>query len=166
MAQITFKGTPVHTCGELPAVGQPAPDFVLTGNDLSDVSLADFAGQRKVLSIVPSLDTSVCAASARAFNQRATSLSNTTVVTISADLPFAQGRFCTAEGIDKVKAVSSFRSPFGDTYGITITDGPLKGLLGRAIVVVDESDQVVYTELVPEIAQEPNYEAALAALGA
>jgi thiol peroxidase len=166
MAEITFKGDPIHTCGSLPAPGTPAPAFSLTNGSLTDVSLDAFAGKKKVLSIVPSLDTGICAISTRAFNQRASSLADTVVLTISADLPFAQGRFCAAEGIKNVTSLSSFRSPeFGSDYGVTITDGPLAGLLSRAVVVLDAANNVLYTEQVPEIAQEPDYEAALAALG-
>lgn len=165
MAQITLKGNPIHTSGDLPAVGSKAPDFTLTKGDLSDVSLADYAGKKKILNIVPSLDTGVCAASARKFNEEAAKLSNTAVLTISVDLPFAQSRFCEVEGIKNVEALSMMRNrDFGDDYGIEIVDGPLAGVLGRAVVVLDENDTVVYTELVPEIAQEPNYGKALEAV--
>jgi len=166
MAQITLKGNPIQTSGNLPPVGAPAPDFRLTKSDLSDVSLADFGGKVKVLSINPSLDTAVCAASLRKFNERAGELGNAVVLNVSRDLPFAAKRFCETEGIDHAVAVSEFRNrDFGAAYGIDIVDGPLAGALARAIVVIDGDDKVVYTELVPEIAQEPNYDAALAALG-
>jgi len=162
MAQITLKGNPINTNGNLPAVGSDAPDFVLTKSDLSNVSLGDFAGQMKVLSIVPSLDTPVCQTSTKRFNQEAASLENTVVLTVSRDLPFAQKRFCEAEGIENCIAVSEMRNRgFGEAYGMEIIDGPLAGALGRAIVVVDGDNKVVHAELVPEIAQEPDYDAAL-----
>ena len=165
MATITLKGNPIQTSGSLPAVGAKAPDFSLTGKDLGDVTLATYAGKRKLLSIVPSLDTGVCAASARRFNLEAAALPGTVILTISCDLPFAQGRFCEAEGIANVVTLSELRSrDFGRDYGIRITTGPLAGLLGRAIVVLDAENRVVYTEQVPEIVQEPDYEKALAAL--
>ena len=164
MATITFKGNPVQTIGTLPAKGSKAPDFRLTGSDLKDVSLADFAGHVKILNIVPSLDTGVCAASARAFNKAAASLGNVVILTISRDLPFAQKRFCEAEGIDKVITLSELRDrEFGKAYGVEMTTGPLAGLLSRAVVVLDAQDIVVYTQQVPEIAQEPDYESALSA---
>jgi thiol peroxidase len=166
MADITLKGNPVHTSGNLPALGSKAADFRLTKSDMSDVSLADFAGKKKVLSIVPSLDTPVCATSLRTFNERAASLDGVVLLTVSRDLPFAQARFCATEGIQDALALSEFRNrDFGPAYGIDIVDGPIAGALGRAIVVLDENDTVVYTELVPEIAQEPNYDAALKAAG-
>jgi thiol peroxidase len=165
MATITLKGNPIHTSGDLPAIGTKAPDFKLTGSDLRDVSLKDFAGKKKVLNIVPSLDTPVCATSTRRFNQEADKLGGAVILTVSNDLPFAQKRFCAAEGISSVVPLSELRSrDFGNDYGIRITDGPMAGLLGRAVVVIDEEDKVIYTEQVPEIAQEPNYEAVLAAL--
>ncbi len=165
MATITLQGNTIHTAGELPKAGEAAPDFVLTRGDLGDVSLKDFAGKKKILNIVPSLDTPVCAASARRFNQEIAKLENVVVLTVSNDLPFAQKRFCDAEKIDKVISVSELRSrDFGDRYGARISDGPLAGLLSRAVVVIDENDKVVYTEQVPEIAQEPNYDKALAAV--
>ncbi|HPG01100.1 MAG TPA: thiol peroxidase [Kiritimatiellia bacterium] len=167
MATITLKGNPIHTIGQLPAVGKPAPSFKLTTAELSDVGLDAFAGKKKVLNIVPSLDTGVCAASARHFNTAAGKLPNTVVVNISADLPFAQKRFCDAEGLKHVSNLSTMRSPqFGKDYGVVITDGPLAGLMSRAVVVLDASNVVRYTEQVPEIAQEPNYDKALAALKA
>ena len=164
MAEITLRGNPIHTAGELPAVGSSAPAFTVTGGDLSDVSLDNFSGQKLVLNIFPSVDTGVCAASVRAFNQKAGGREGVTVLNVSADLPFAQARFCGAEGIDGVKNGSAFRSDFGETYGVTITDGPMRGLLSRAVVVVDADGKVVYTEQVPEIAQEPDYDAALSVL--
>ena len=165
MATVTLKGNPIHTSGELPAVGASAPDFRLTGADLKDVSLADYKGKRKVLNIVPSLDTPTCATSTRKFNEQAGKLANTVVLVVSADLPFAAKRFCAAEGLDKVLPASTFRSvDFGKAYGLDLVDGPLRGLLARAVVVVDEQGKVLHTELVPEIAQEPNYDAALGAL--
>lgn len=167
MAKITFKGNPISTSGNLPQVGSAAPDFSLTKGDLSDVSLKDFKGKKAVLNIFPSIDTSVCATSVRKFNEQAAQLTNTVVLCISADLPFAQGRFCGAEGIKNVTPLSEFRNKaFGDSYGLRIAEGPLKGLLSRAVVVLDESGKVLYTEQVPEIAQEPNYQAALGALKA
>lgn len=165
MAEITLKGKLIHTAGKLPAVGSTAPDFRLTNGDLSDLSLSDFEGKRKVLNMVSSLDTSVCAASARAFNERVGRLDNVVVLTISADLPFAQTRFCEAEGLDHVVALSCFRSPaFGADYGVTIVDGPTAGLLSRAILVLDEANRVVHAEQVPEIVQEPDYDAAIQVL--
>jgi len=162
MAEVTLNGTTIHTNGELPGAGAKAPDFRLTKGDLSDVSLADFPGKKKILNIVPSLDTGVCAASARRFNEEIKRLGDTVVLTISTDLPFAQSRFCETNGIDAVVALSQMRDrDFGTTYGVEITDGPLAGLLARAVVVVDEDDTVRYTELVPEIAQEPDYQRAL-----
>jgi thioredoxin-dependent peroxiredoxin len=165
MATVTLRGNPIHTSGELPKVGSRAPDFKLTANDLSDKSLKDFAGKRKVLNIVPSLDTGVCATSTRKFNESAGKLPNTAVLVVSADLPFASKRFCTTEGLQNVTPLSLLRSKdFGKDYGILLVDGPMAGVTGRAVVVLDEKDSVVYTELVPEIGQEPNYEAALAAV--
>lgn len=165
MAQITLKGNPINTSGDLPAVGSKAPDFKLTKGDLSDVSLADFSGKKKILSIVPSLDTGVCQTSTKQFNQKAADAGDNVILTISRDLPFAMKRFCEAEGIDKVIPLSEMRGrDFGAAYGLEITDGGLAGVLARAIVVIDETDTVKYVELVPEIAQEPNYDAALAAL--
>lgn len=165
MATITFKGNPVHTVGELPKKGEKAPDFRLTRGDLGDVSLKDFAGKKKILNIVPSLDTPVCAISTKRFNQEIGKLDNVVVLAVSNDLPFAQKRFCDAEKVDKVIPVSELRDrTFGDRYGVRISDGPFAGLLSRAVVVIDENDNVVYTEQVPEIAQEPNYDQALAAV--
>ena len=165
MAQITLQGNPIETTGELPAVNSQAPAFSLTKTDLSECSLSDFAGQSVVLNIFPSIDTDVCAASVRRFNAEASGRDNTVVLCISADLPFAHKRFCEGEGLDRVIPLSVFRSPaFGDDYGVKITTGPIAGLLSRAIVVVDSSGKITYTEQVAEIAQEPDYEAALAAL--
>jgi thioredoxin-dependent peroxiredoxin len=165
MATVTFKGSPVQTCGELPAVGSVAPDFSLAKTDLSDVSLADFAGKKKVLNIVPSLDTGVCAASARAFNEAIAARPGVALLNVSADLPFAAGRFCEANGLKEVVALSTFRSPgFAQAYGIGIVGGPLAGLTARAVLVLDENNNVLYAQLVPEIAQEPDYPSALAAL--
>jgi thiol peroxidase len=165
MAKITLKGTPIDTIGELPKVGEKAPGFTLTKRDLSETSLEDHTGKRIVLNIFPSIDTQVCATSVRKFNMEASKLDNSVVLCVSADLPFAHERFCGAEGIEDVLSLSSFRSEgFGMDYGVKITSGPLAGLLSRAVVVIDESGKVVYTEQVPEITQEPNYEAALAVL--
>jgi len=165
MAQLTFKGNPIHTSGDLPAVGQPTPDFKLVANDLKDLTLADFAGKKKLLNIVPSLDTSVCALSTRKFNDHAKAHPDTVILVISADLPFAQKRFCGSEGLSNVVTLSMMRSrKFAKDYGVLLEDGPLAGLTARAIVVLDENNLVRYSELVPEIAQEPDYNAALAAL--
>ncbi|MDD7814515.1 thiol peroxidase [Mycolicibacter sinensis] len=163
MAQITLRGNPVTTAGELPAVGDAAPAFSLTGTDLGAVESAQFGGKPLLLNIFPSIDTPVCATSVRTFNERAAA-SGLTVVCVSNDLPFAQKRFCGAEGIENVTTASAFRSSFGGDYGVTITDGPMAGLLARAVVVIDAGGKVAYTELVPEIASEPNYDAAVAAL--
>jgi thiol peroxidase len=164
MATITFQGKPLHTSGELPAVGEKAPDFTLVNGKLADVTLATYAGQKKVLNIVPSLDTPTCAASTRKFNEKAAHLYHTVVLVISADLPFAQCRFCEAEGIKNVIPLSTFRSSFADDYGVKLLDTFLRGLTARAIVIIDEHDNVIYTQLVSEIADEPDYEHALAAL--
>ena len=165
MDEITLRGNPIHTSGDLPAIGADAPDFVLTKTDLSDVSKKDFAGKRVILNIFPSLDTPVCATSVRRFNEDAATVDNAEILCVSMDLPFAHNRFCTAEGLDKVTAVSELRNrSFGEGYGVGVVDGPMAGLFARAVVVLDEKGKVVYTELVPEIAQEPDYEKALAAL--
>lgn len=165
MATITFKGNPIHTSGQLPPVGAAAPDFTLTKTDLSDASLKDFAGKRVILNIFPSIDTGVCQASVRSFNASAEKLDNTVVLCISNDLPFAHARFCGAEGLNNVVSMSGFRHPeFAERYGLLMKDGPLAGLMSRAVVVIDPQGKVVYEEQVPEIAQEPNYEAALKAL--
>lgn len=165
MSKITFKGNEIHTNGTLPIVGVEAPNFKGVKNDLSELSLNDLKGKKVILNIFPSLDTSVCATSVRKFNQKAASLPNTVVLAISKDLPFAQGRFCTTEGITNVVPLSAFRCDcFENEYGVLMTDGPLKGLFARSVVVIDGNGKVVYTELVPEITQEPNYEAAIASL--
>jgi thiol peroxidase len=165
MATITFKGNPIQTSGTLPKAGTVAPAFVLTGADLSDVGLEQFAGKRKILNIVPSLDTPVCALSARRFNQEAAALPDTVVINISADLPFAQKRFCDGEKLANVVTLSTLRSPaFGKDYGVVIATGPLAGLMSRAVLVLDRQNRVVHAEQVPEIAQEPNYDAALFAV--
>ena len=165
MAQITLQGKPIRTVGELPSLNSQAPPFTLTRTDLSDCTLADFAGQTVVLNIFPSIDTSVCATSVRRFNAEASSLAQTVVLCVSADLPFAHQRFCEGEGLDRVIPLSVFRAPeFGKRYGVTIVDGPIAGLLARAIVIINPAGTVIYTEQVPEIAQEPDYTAALRAL--
>ena len=164
MASITFHGDPVSTVGELPAVGSTAPTFDLVGADLAPVTSQSLAGRRVVLNIFPSVDTGVCAASVRQFNKLASELDNTTVVCVSADLPFAGARFCGAEGLTNVVTGSTFRSTFGADYGAPLADGPLAGLLSRAVVVLDESGTVIYTEQVSEVGQEPDYDAAVAAL--
>jgi thiol peroxidase len=164
MAKITFKGSPISTNGDLPKVGAKAPDFQLVGDGLKDVKLSDFKGKKKLLNIVPSLDTGICALSTKKFNDFAKSNPNVQVLVISADLPFAQGRFCGAEGVQNVKTLSMMRSRnFAKDYGVLLQDGPLAGITARAVVVLDENDNVKYTELVSEIAQEPNYDAAIAA---
>lgn len=165
MAKITLKGNAINTIGELPKVGSKAPDFKLVKNDLSEGTLSDYKGQRLVLNIFPSLDTGTCAASVRHFNAEASKLENTSVLCISKDLPFAQARFCGAEGLNDVHNLSDFRTgKFGKDYGVEIVDGPLAGLESRAVVVVDEKGTVIYTEQVGEIVDEPNYDAALKAL--
>ncbi len=165
MAKITLKGNPINTIGELPKVGTQAPDFKLTATDLSDKTLADFKGNKLVLNIFPSLDTPTCAASVRRFNQLATDMDNTKVLAISADLPFAHSRFCTSEGIENVVNLSTYkRAGFGKDYGVKIIDGPLADLCSRAVVVIDENGKVTYTQQVPEIVDEPNYDEVLEAL--
>ena len=165
MATVTLKGNSINTLGNLPSNGSSAPDFTLTKNDLSSASLGDYKGQKVVLNIFPSIDTGTCAQSVRQFNQEAAELDNTKILCISKDLPFAQARFCGAEGIDKVETLSDFRDGnFGDAYQVTFTDGPLQGLHSRAVVVIDANGTVVYSEQVPEIVDEPNYKAALEAL--
>ena len=164
MATITFQGKPLHTCGELPAVGSKAPDFSLANGKLVDVTLATYAGKQKVLNIVPSLDTPTCAASTRKFNEKAAHFHNTVVLVVSADLPFAQCRFCEVEDLTHVIPLSTFRSSFADDYGVKLVDTFLAGLTARAVIIIDENDNVVYTELVSELANEPDYESALAAL--
>ncbi|QHF45198.1 lipid hydroperoxide peroxidase [Pseudomonas sp. S35] len=165
MAQVTLKGNPVQVEGQLPQVGTQAPDFILTAGDLSDATLATFAGKRKVLNIFPSVDTPTCATSVRKFNAQANELNNTVVLCISTDLPFAQARFCGSEGLENVKNLSDFRDPaFAQDFGVAIADGPLRALTARAVVVLDENNNVLHSELVKEIAEEPNYEAVLAVL--
>lgn len=165
MSQVNFKGNAVSTKGDLPKVGTQAPDFSLTSGELSQKSLKDFIGKRVILNIFPSVDTGTCAASVRAFNKEVASLDNTVVLCISKDLPFAQGRFCAAEGLDNVITLSEYKDAnFSDTYGVRFIDGPLEGLLSRAVVVIDEEGNVVYTEQVDETVNEPNYEAAIASL--
>jgi len=165
MATVTLKGNPINTSGDLPSIGSQAPDFVLTKTDLSDVSLNDYSGKKIILNIFPSVDTDVCATSVRRFNVEASKLDNTAVLCISADLPFAHSRFCGAEGIENVDSVSELRNKdFGTAYGTRIIDGPLAGLNARAIVVLDETGKVTYTQLVPEIVEEPDYEKAIEAL--
>jgi len=165
MAQVTLQGNPFHTSGSLPGIGATAPDFRLVKTDLAETTLKDLAGKRVVLNVFPSLDTPTCATSVRTFNKRASEAPNTVVLCVSMDLPFAAARFCTTEGLANVVPASTFRAPeFGQAYGLVMVDGPLKGLLARAVVVVDEKGAVKHTELVPEIADGPNYDAALAAL--
>ncbi|HEB62540.1 MAG TPA: thiol peroxidase [Bacteroidetes bacterium] len=164
MAEITLKGNKINTLGELPKIGDKAKDFTLTGTDLADKKLNDFSG-KIVLNIFPSLDTPTCATSVRKFNEKAAGLENTTVLCISRDLPFAHGRFCTSEGIDKVVNLSDFRTcQFGKDYQLEIIDGPLSGLLSRVVIVLDENKNVVYTEQVPEIVDEPDYDSAIEAV--
>lgn len=165
MATVTLKGNEIHTLGNLPANGSKAPDFTLIKNDLGTTSLSDYQGQKVVLNIFPSIDTGTCAQSVRQFNQEAAELENTKILCISKDLPFAQARFCGAEGIDQVETLSDFRDGnFGKAYNVEFTDGPLQGLHSRAVVVLDENGTVKYAEQVPEIVDEPNYKAALEAL--
>ena len=165
MSKITLKGTPVNIIGALPEVGESLKDFELTKGDLSKAKLADYKGQKLVLNIFPSLDTSTCAASVRRFNKEAAELSNVKVLCISKDLPFAQGRFCGAEGIENVETLSDYATgKFGKDYGVEIVDSPLVALLSRAVIVADENGKVIYTEQVPEITEEPNYESTLSAL--
>jgi len=164
MAEITLGGNPVHTSGDLPAVGSAAPAFSLVGADLSEYDASEFDGKNVILNIFPSIDTPTCATSVRQFNERAAGMNETVVLCVAADLPFAMGRFCGAEGIENVKVGSTFRSDFGSDYGVTLTDGKLQGVLARAVVVIGADGIVKYTELVGEIAHEPDYDAALAAL--
>lgn len=165
MASITLEGNPVHTSGELPALNSIAPAFSLVDKDLNDIKLASFSGQKKLLNIVPSLDTGVCATSTRKFDELVSSRDDVTVLIISADLPFAQARFCSAENTDHVITLSMMRDRnFARDYGVLITDGPLAGICARAVLVLDEQDKVIYSELVPEITQEPDYAAAMAVL--
>jgi len=162
MAEIMLKGNPIHTSGDLPAEGSQAPDFSLTKTDLSDVRLSDLKGKRVILNVFPSIDTAVCATSVRKFNEEASRFVNTEVLCASLDLPFAHNRFCGAEGIENVSSVSELRNrDFGNDYGLRIIDGPLAGLLSRSVIVIDESGKIIYTEQVPEISQEPDYQAAI-----
>jgi len=165
MATVTLEGNPINTNGDVPDVGAKAPDFTLVNNKLEDVGLKDFAGKKKLLSIVPSLDTPVCATSTKRFNDLVANRDDVVVLIISADLPFANGRFCSSEGVDGVETLSLMRGRgFAEDYGVLITDGPLAGITARAVVVLDADDRVVHSELVPEIAQEPDYDKAMAAL--
>ncbi|MEZ5000672.1 MAG: thiol peroxidase [Bacteroidales bacterium] len=165
MAKITLKGNPVNTSGNLPAIGSVAPGFTLVKSDLSTMTLDETRGKKVVLNISPSLDTGICATSVRKFNEKAAGMENTIVLAITKDLPFAMGRFCTTEGISNVVTLSAFRdSRFGRDYGVEIIDGLFTGLLSRCVIILDEKGKVIYTEQVPEIAQEPDYEAALAML--
>ena len=165
MAITKFKGNLVNTVGDLPGVGASAPDFTVVSDGLYGLASADLAGKRVVLNIFPSIDTGVCAASVRKFNELAAGLDNTVVLNVSQDLPFAQARFCGAEGIENARVGSAFRSDFGKDYGVLMTDGPMRGLLARSVVVTDESGKVIHSQLVPEIVEEPDYDAAVAALG-
>lgn len=165
MSTVTFKNTPVSLQGEFPKVASEAPEFLLVRADLSEAKLADYAGKRVILNIFPSLDTEVCAMSVRKFNEKAAALSDTVVLCVSKDLPFAQSRFCTTQGIANVESLSAFRDEnFGKNYGVLMLDGPLQGLLARAVLVLDAQGKVLYTQLVSEITQEPDYDAAIAAL--
>lgn len=166
MGTITFKGTKVNTSGQLPSKGSLAPDFTLVKTDLSEITLKELKGKKVILNIFPSLDTSTCAASVRRFNKEASDLANTVILAVSADLPFAAGRFCTTEGIENVYPASVFRNPeFAKDYGVLMLDGPLKGLLARSVVVIDTDGKVLYTELVSEVTEEPNYKSAIEAIG-
>jgi thiol peroxidase len=165
MAQITLKGNPIHTNGQLPSLNSKAPNAQFTKNDLTETNLGEFAGKNVILNIFPSLDTATCAMSVRKFNQEANQLPETVILCISADLPFAQARFCAAEGLNNVIPLSIFRHPeFAEHYGVRIVDGPLAGLLARAVIILDKNQQIIYSEQVSEIVNEPNYSAALAAL--
>ena len=164
MAQITLHGNQINSVGDLPEVGTTIKDFKLVDKSLEEKTLADFNGKRKILNIFPSIDTGICAASARAFNEKAGELDNTVVINVSKDLPFALERFCAAEGLSHVTNLSDFRSDFGNDYQVELQDSPMKGLLSRAVIVTDENNEILYTEQVPEIAQEPDYEKALSAL--
>ena len=164
MAEITLKGNAVQTIGQLPEIGLSVRDFALVNDKLEVKTLADYDGKKKIFNIFPSIDTGICAESARKFNEKAGGLDNTVVINVSKDLPFALGRFCAAEGLNHVETLSDFRGTFGDDYGVTMMDSPMKGLLSRAVIVTDETGKVIYKEQVPEIAQEPNYDNALNAL--
>ncbi|MBH1959498.1 MAG: thiol peroxidase [Chryseobacterium sp.] len=164
MADITLKGDKIKTIGHLPEIGLTVKDFALVNDKLEVKVLSDYDGKKKIFNIFPSIDTGICAASARKFNEKAGDLENTVVINVSRDLPFALGRFCAAEGLDHVESLSDFRGTFGDDYGVTLLDSPMKGLLSRAVIVTDEHGKVIYTEQVPEIVQEPDYDKALNAL--
>lgn len=164
MANITLHGNPIHSAGNLPEVGENLKDFSLLNQKLEDKKLSDYDGKKKIINIFPSIDTGICAASARKFNVEAGNLENAVVINVSKDLPFALGRFCAAEGLDHVETLSDFRGTFGEDYSVILVDSPMKGLLSRAVIVADENNKVLYTEQVPEIGQEPNYESALNAL--
>lgn len=164
MADITLKGNPIHSQGKLPEVGSQISDFKLVNDKLEEKTLNDYDGKRKIFNIFPSIDTGICAASARKFNEKAGDLENAVVINVSKDLPFALGRFCAAEGLDHVETLSDFRGDFGKDYGVILVDSPMQGLLSRAVIVTDENNKVLYNEQVPEIVQEPNYENALNAL--
>ena len=165
MATVNLAGNPINVAGNFPKAGDKAPEFALTNKDLADVGLANYSGKRKVLNIVPSLDTPTCATSTRKFNAKAGEMPNTVVLVVSADLPFAMSRFCVTEGLNNVETLSTFRNPdFATKYGVNITEGPLRGVTARGVVVLDENNKVIHSELVPEIKDEPNYDAALAAL--
>ena len=165
MATVTLAGKPINVAGNFPKAGDKAPEFALTNKDLADIGLGNYSGKRKVLNIVPSLDTPTCATSTRKFNAKAGEMANTVVLVVSADLPFAMSRFCAAEGLNNVETLSTFRDPdFSTKYGVNITEGPLRGVTARAVVVLDENNKVLHSELVPEIKSEPNYDSALAAL--
>jgi len=167
MAQTALKGNPVNTSGDLPVVGAEAADFTLTGRDLADINLNDYAGKKVVLNIFPSIDTPVCALSVRKFNAEITKFDNTAVICVSRDLPFAHERFCGTEGIENVVSASVLKDlSFGQKYGVTLVEGPLEGLLARAVVVIDENKKVIYSQLAPEISEEPDYDSVLAVLGA
>jgi len=167
MAQTAIKGNPVNTTGDLPAVGSDAGDFTLTGTDLADIKLSDYAGKKVVLNIFTSIDTSVCALSVKKFNNEITQYPDTVVLCVSRDLPFAHARFCGVEGIENVVSVSAMRDlSFGDDYGVTFAEGPVKGLFARAVVIIDENREVIYSQLAPEHSEEPDYASALAALSA
>lgn len=161
MANITLHGNPINSAGNLPEVGETLKDFSLLNEKLEEKKLSDYEGKKKIINIFPSIDTGICAASARHFNVDAGSLENTVVINVSKDLPFALGRFCAAEGLEHVETLSDFRGNFGDDYKVTLVDSPMKGLLSRAVIVADENNKILYTEQVPEIGQEPNYESAL-----
>jgi thiol peroxidase len=165
MATVTFKGTPVTLTGSLPAVGSQAPEFKLVASDLSEKTLASFAGKKKVLTINPSYDTGTCQKAARMFNQTLSTRSNVAVLLISADLPFAQARFCEADGLKNVTPLSSFRASFGADYGFTMTSGPLEGMTARGVIVLDEQNKVIHSQLVPEVTQEPDYDSVIKVLG-